>query len=469
MTAIEQLAAWSLAPHAAFRSDLAQRQARLLLLDVIGCAYAAIETGAVDAVLELTADVGGAEQATVIGRSGKTSVPNAVFANGALIRVLDLNDVMFAEREGKLAVAGHPSENIPAALAVAEAYGLSGRAMLESVVLNYEVYGRLRELIPDAGAWDGASASGMAAAAMAGRLLGLDARRQAHGLALAAARSATPKIVRNGEISAAKSLANAFAMQSGVHSAMLAAKGVTGPLEILDDRKAGLYQVFDPERGLERLWRPIAPAPVILDSHMKSYPSIGTSQTAIAAAIEARARLAGRFDAIESIEVTMADVPAVRRQQGDQARRYPKSREAADHSFAFLVAIALLDGELTHRQFDGERWLHDGAVHGLMDRLTLKVSGELAAQAADSMPGRVKLVLRGGEEIVAECLEPPGRSDGEGLDSRFVEAKFHSVSRGLLDDAARQAIVASVHGLNDVDSLVLLMRQLRTMSSRKES
>lgn len=258
-------------------------------------------------------------------------------------------------------------------------------------------------------------------------------------------------------------------MQSGVHSALLAAKGVTGPLEILDDRKAGLFQVFDPDRGLERLWRPIAASPVILGTHLKSYPSIGTSQTAIAAALEARGRLGGRLDDIEAIEVTMADVPAVRRQQGDRARRYPKSREAADHSFAFLVAIALLDGELTHRQFIGERWLHDGAVHALMDRLTLEVSGDLAAHAAGSMPGRVRLRLKGGVEIVAECLEPPGRSRGEGLDPRFVEAKFHSVSRGLLDDDARQAVVASIHGLGDAESLVLLMRQLRTTASRKES
>jgi 2-methylcitrate dehydratase len=466
--AIERLAEWTLAPHDALRSDLARRQARLLLLDVIGCAYAAIETGAVDAVLDLTEDIGGVAQATVIGR-GMSSVPNAVLANGALIRVLDLNDVMFAERDGKLAVAGHPSENIPAALAVAEAFALSGRAMLEAVVLNYEVYGRLRELIPDAGAWDGASASGMAAAAMAGRLLGLDARRQAHGLALAAARSPTPKIVRNGEISAAKSLANAFAMQSGVHSALLAAKGVTGPLEILDDRKAGLFQVFDPDRGLERLWRPIAASPVILGTHLKSYPSIGTSQTAIAAALEAREGVTGQLDAIEAIEVTMADVPAVRRQQGDQARRYPKSREAADHSFAFLIAIAILDGELTHRQFAGERWLHDSAVHALMDRLTLHVSDNLAAQAAGSMPGRVTLRFKGGKEITAECLEPPGRSHDEGLDARFVEEKFHSVARGILNDAARQTIVASIHDLDDSESLALLMRQLRNRTSRKES
>lgn len=467
MHAIEKLAEWTLADHAPFRAVRTVRQARLMLLDAIGCAFAAIEVGAVDAVLELTTELGGAEAATVIGRQTKTSVPNAVFANGALVRVLDLNDVMFAERDGKLAVAGHPSENIPAALAIAEAYQLPGRKVLDAIALNYELYSRLRELISDSAPWDGASASGIATAAMAGLLLGLDPIRQSHALALAAARSPTPKIVRNGEISATKSLANAFVAQIGVHSALLAAKGVTGPLEILDDRKTGLFQVFDPDRGLDRLWQPVLPSPRILATQLKSYPSIGTSQTAITAAIEARAQLQDRFEAVQSIEVTMADVPAVRRQQADQSRRYPKSREAADHSFAFLVAIALRDGELTHRQFEGERWLTDSSVVALMDRITLRVSSELTTAASGSMPCRLKIVLQNGEEILTECLTPPGRSpDGIGLDPKIVEAKFHSVSHGIVDDTARHAIVASVNALDDSKSLASLMHQLTLPAPR---
>lgn len=457
MHSIERLSEWTLASHAPLCSIAAIRQAKLLLLDAIGCALAAIEAKALNPILEFTAEVG-VGKASVIGTRMKVSVPDAVLANSGLIRVLDLNDVVFAERDGRLAVAGHPSDNIAVALAVTEAYGCDAADMLESIALNYEVYGRLRELIPDTSPWDGACASGMAAAAMTGRLLRLDKEHQAHALALAAVRSATPKIVRNGNISATKSLANAMVAQNGAHAALLAAKGVTGPMEILDNRKTGLFQVFDPDRGLDRLWQPVADVPMIMATNLKSYPSIGTSQTAIAAALDARAQIHGHIEDIEAIEVTMADVPVVRHQQADGARAAPKSREAADHSFAFLVAIALQDGELTHRQFEGERWLHDTAVRDLMAKVRLEVSAGLAAAPGANMPSCVRLLMKSGEAVVAQCLAPPGRAlSGGGLDARAVEAKFHAVARGLLADPARQAVVATVRNLSGKSDLAKLL------------
>jgi 2-methylcitrate dehydratase len=161
MRAIERLAEWTLAIEPAGTSALALRQARLLLLDSIGCAYAAIESGAADPIRELAVELGGPAEATIIGSPDRASVLNAVLANGALVRVLDLNDVMFTERDGHLAIGGHRSDNIPVALAVAEKCGGSGRQVLEAIVLNYELYGRLRELMPEDAPWDGASASAL--------------------------------------------------------------------------------------------------------------------------------------------------------------------------------------------------------------------------------------------------------------------------------------------------------------------
>lgn len=461
MHAMESLAAWVLSPQAVYDSKLALRQAKWLVLDSIGCACAAIEARAVDAVLDHVDEMGGRAEATVIGFPAKTSVLNAVLANGALVRVLDLNDVMFMVKNGFLNIGGHRSDNIPVALAVGEKSGRGGKAVLESIILNYELYGRLRELIQEHAPWDGASASGIVSAAMTGRLMGLDAGRLAHGMALAAARSATPKIVRYGDISAAKSLANALVAHNGVQAALLAAKGVTGPLEILDHRKAGIFQVFDPDLGLEQLWQDIPAVPQILNAHVKSYPSIGTSQTLVKAALDMHVKLKGRASAIESIEVTMSDVPAVRRQQTDRSRLYPKSREAADHSFAYIVAVTLLDGELTHHQFDGERWLKDPAVRRLMECVKLEVSQDLSARAPGSMPSSLRVKLAGGEEIIAECLYPPGHSFADrGLDLAVVEAKFHEVAQGVLAEPERRKVVDEVVRMDSQSSLAPLMSLL---------
>jgi 2-methylcitrate dehydratase len=461
MHATEKLSTWTLQPHKVYRSELAVRQAKLLVLDSIGCACAALEADAAFAVMALVEEIGGRAEATVIGMRDKTSVLNAVLVNGALVRVLDLNDVMFTTREGHLSVSGHRSDNIPVALAMAEKCVREGGEVIEAIILNYELYGRLRNLMPESAPWDGASASGIVAAAMSGKLLGLDAERQAHALALAAARSATPKIVRNGDISATKSLANAFVAEAGVQAALLAAKGVTGPLEILDDRKAGLFQVFDPDLGLEQLWAPYPPMPQILGAHMKSFPSIGTSQTAVQAALDLHAVVQDRLGEVDLIEVTMADLPAVRRQQADRSRRFPRSREAADHSFAFLVAIALHDGALSHHQFESERWQTDPRVRTLMECVALEVSDELAARAPGSMPCRLRVRLRSGKEFERECLFPRGHSfPDHGLDTAVIEEKFFRASHGAFERSAAEGIRSDVMALERTGALASLMDRL---------
>jgi 2-methylcitrate dehydratase len=155
-------------------------------------------------------------------------VLDAVLANGVAVRVLDLNDYIVGESKGEPEAAGHPSDNIPVALAVGAQRGRSGKEILEAIVMGYELYARVQSLMDRGGTWDGVSASALVTAAMTGKLMQLDETRLAHALALALARAATPRIVRTGEISATKSIANALVAQTGVQAALLAERGITG-------------------------------------------------------------------------------------------------------------------------------------------------------------------------------------------------------------------------------------------------
>src|SRR6267154_4029647 len=123
------------------------------------------------------------------------------------------------------------------------ARGKSGADIIAAIVAGYDVYARLQRLMDRSGGWDTVTVSGLAAPAIAGRLMNLDETQLAHALALGAARAATPAIVRSGDISAAKSIANALVAQSGVQAALLAERGVTGPLAILDHTR-GLGDLF---------------------------------------------------------------------------------------------------------------------------------------------------------------------------------------------------------------------------------
>jgi 2-methylcitrate dehydratase len=458
-SSIAALAAWTLQTDAAYETDLALRQAELITLDSIGCAFASHDAGSPRRVAELVQELGGTPHCTAIGHPFRTSVLNATLLNCALVRSLDFNDVQFIMKDGKLHIGGHCSDNLAAALAVGEMLGSSGRDVLTAIIMGYELFRRLRNLMPYSSVWDGTSASGLVTAAMAGRLMKLDVVKQGNALALAAARSATPAIVRYGELSGAKNMIGAFTAQQGVQAALLAAKGMTGPYQILD-HKWGLQSVFDPTLGLSDLWAPITDLLFIVSSHVKTFAGIGTAQSEIVAAIEAHAKLKGRVDQIERVDVIMADLPIIRKQQAEAPRLTPSTRETADHSFTFLPAVVLIDGELTPKQFDNQRW-NEPVTKALTAKVKLSVSEELRARSPSSMPCQLKVRLAGGETIETECLYPPGHSfPDRGLSQAPVIEKFTSITDAFMDRGTQKTLVDALLTLRDQKSIAPIMKML---------
>jgi 2-methylcitrate dehydratase len=458
---IQALADWSLRDEQAYRCDLVLRQSRLLVLDTIGCAIAGTRSDAAAAVLDLVLDSGGAPQCTIIGSHLKTSLTNAVLVNGVKVRCLDLNDVIFIQKEGKLSVGGHPSDNITVALSTGEMIGSTLGQALEAIVIGYQMFSRLRDVMRFSSLWDGTSSSGIVAAAMAGRLLGLDAKRQAQALALAAARCATPRVVRWGALTSVKNLANALVAQSGVQAALLAARDLTGPMEVLD-HEGGLRQLFDPALGFEQLWAAPPAVLQIMSANIKTFPCIGTAQALVAAALALAPKLQGRRDRIRCVEATMAHLPMIVNQQAELTRRQPRTREDADHSFTFLTAVALVDGALGEHQFAGKRWLQP-EMRAFTAKVELKTSAEISARAPDSMPARVEVNLDNGERLVSECLYPPGHSFPErGLDRDVTVQKFYDVTDGLLSTSAADDIISLLLDGAATQSVAAIFGKLRS-------
>jgi 2-methylcitrate dehydratase len=120
--------------------------------------------------------------------------------------------------------------------------------------------------------------------------------------------------------------------------------------------------------------------------------------------------------------------------------------------------VALVDGELTARQFENRRWLAP-EIRRLMERVVLGVSADLRDRAPGSMPCRLGVQMKGGERIVSECLYPPGHSFADkGLNAEAVSAKFHAVAGPILTAAAREKIVEEALALGKAASVRGLMR-----------
>ncbi len=448
---IERLAEWVLAVRAEHIADRTALQAKLLLLDTIGCGIAARDDECARAVLATVDALGGPPQCTIIGDARKTSMPNAVLANGTLIRVLDLND-FYVSPSGDL--GGHPSDNIPVALAAAEAHESAGRELIAAIVIGYEIFARCLEPLEE-DSWDRSTISGLVAPAMAGRLMGLDRNRLANALALGGARAATPTVVRFGNISATKSIANALVAQSGVQAAMLAAANVTGPLDLLEHAH-GLKIVFPDAEAMASLTAPLSGA--IMNCHIKAYPCLVTGQPVVAAGLEIHRLIGGDVARLKHIELRVSDTPQIVRQLHDPGRIDPTSREAADHSFGFLAAVAMIDGKFGVAQFEGERW-NDPKVRALMRQLEIVPDPDLTRRAPNSCPCALHATTADGKEHRVEVLHPPGFSLG-GLDANAVTDKFEAITADFLPRSAQQRIIEAVMGLESAASCAPLFSAL---------
>ncbi len=180
--------------------------------------------------------------------------------------------------------------------------------------------------------------------------------------------------------------------------------------------------------------------------HVKAYPCLATGQSIVHAGLDIHRRIGGDAGRLRQITVAIADTPSLKRQKDDPGRIDPTSREAADHSFNFLAAVAIVDGAFGLAQFDNERW-NDAAVRDVMGRLTIVCDGTLNARSPGGFPCVIEAEDVDGQIHRAEVLDPPGFAR-HGLDAGAVTDKFHAVTAGYLPQAERGRIVDSVMALD---------------------
>jgi len=185
-------------------------------------------------------------------------------------------------------------------------------------------------------------------------------------------------------------------------------------------------------------------------AHVKAYPCINTGQGAVAAALKLHAMLDGNASSLSRIEVTMADYKVTKRHQEDPERLHPLSREAADHSFPFIVAVALIDGRFGAEQFKDERW-RDETVTALMTKIVMRRDAAWNARAPGSYPCSIRAIDAQGNDHRVEVPYPPGYSQA-GLDASIVLDKFHGVTESMLDRADRARIVDTVMEFDECPS-----------------
>lgn len=446
-TMTRRLARWICEFGASTPTSATTERVKAILLDTIACALAASADELAQPIIHTMPQMGSGE-CTIVGSHARSSFTGASFCNGAFIRLLDFNDTYTGPRQ-----IGHPSDNIGVALAAAELKDRSGKELLQAIRLGYEIYGRLLDLGDPKSPWDHVSASGLVTAGMVGWLLGQPADKIGNALALAAMHTATLGEVRSGKISSAKSIANAAVVHTASLLTLLAGEGMTGPELAIEGRHGyaklildgAAFEGFFEDAGSDRL----------MSVGLKQYPCFALAQGPISAAVELCSKLR-RLDAIERLQVVLADTGPARMRLGDEHGRKPDSSEAADHSIYFLVAVTLCDGRFGADQLRAERW-RDRDVIDLIDRMHATIDPALAPTTG--LPCRLEATLTDGSRHTVQRPCTPGFAASP-LSWEEVVEKFAHCASGVLGEDEQREIVACVGDIERLRSVRTLLAHL---------
>jgi 2-methylcitrate dehydratase len=426
-------------------------------VDSVGVALAALDAPTVKAARRLVAPVKTGPRARLFGTLDTVPPDLAAFVNGAMVRYLDMNDAYTR------ASTAHPSDNIPALLAVAEAVGASGRDLILATVICYEIHCRFCEAVPFfSRGWDQSLAASPALALATARLLRLKPAQMRDALAIAAAESLSTRQTRTGELSMWKGLAGPSAARQGVFAAFAAKAGVTGPQDSYDG-KHGIWQ--QTMGGPQRIPIPTSfkrHTFAIRQTNIKIFPVRDGIQVPVRTMMKLRERC-------DPNAVTKLRIDSYRhafeRWAPDPAFRNPTTRETADHSLPFCLAAALLDGAITPRTFLRKRFL-DADIHALMKKMELHYDPAFDEVAPGTRSCRLTATLKDGASVSAE-LRQTEKDMERGLDDAEIEAKFHTLNRRRMPEPARNTLILSLWNLDrhkDVGEAVRLTKAARAKS-----
>lgn len=472
-TIVPRVAAWAAGctPGAVPRrvTDEAKNQ----ILGMIAAVHAGHFSDAGRLISRTVKDWAGGKEATLIPAGERTGLHAAIAGNAGLALALEYDDYLFGAQTGASAVLG--------TLAMAEKVGAAGPEFLLAQVLANEVGGRLG--LAAALAVPESPLAGFvhvaAGATLAASLLKLDAAQTEHalGLALAQAGVLTPAGFYGSE---AKVLSAALTAPVGVQAAEFAAAGLRGGHDPLVGPDGLFHRLGGPVlngafSGLGTVW-------LTESLGYKVYPG----SLHLATAIDCVLGLV-RQHHVDPRKVYAIHVGAGPHTLAMDARSAPFMRGSDSlpatltQSVAYAVAAALVERELSPRQFGRDRianatiWdvagkvrlsLDDDIARRARERSPLRVVGDDASNAhlfdlgtcdlnafKATMGARVRIELEGGRSYEAEQDVPTG-SGARPFDDRrkAVEDKFRRETRYTLRKERMEKAIDIVHHLEDANA-----------------
>ena len=415
----------------------ALEQLKIRVLDTLGVAIGALDAEPIVAIRTLVDDLGGTPVATMIG-GGKTSIDRAAFVNVALSRYLDFMDAYLAKGE-----TCHPSDNLGAVLAASESVDGTGAEFLTALAVAYQVQARLSDVAPvRAKGFDHTVQGAYASAAAVAKALRLTEAQTANAISISGTANNALRVTRTGNLSNWKGLAYPNTAKEGTFAALLASRGITGPELVFEGNKgfkdsiAGPFEIDWSKEDLERVRITI----------VKKHNAEIHSQSALDAAMEIRSQAGFDAACIQKVRLRTFGVAFSIIGGGEEGDKHSiRTKEEADHSLPYLLAAALLDGEVNSAQFAPERIVAND-IQRLLTVVEVAPDDGFSARFPAEMPADLEVTLSDGKVLRSVQNSYEGFHTNP-MSWDVARAKFDAVAAGFASPKLREQIATVVRDL----------------------
>jgi 2-methylcitrate dehydratase len=440
MTQVESLAKYAARASFADLSVESRRQLPIHILDSLGCCIAALGAGPVEACREQVAEFGGAGPCALIG-GGQANPIYAAFWHTALVRYVDFMDNFLAPTE-----TCHTADNFGVPLTIADYAGGSGRDLMLAVALGYTVQSRFVDHANFmTSGFDHTTQLAFSHNAAAGRLLGLSERQIANAIAMAAVSDASFAVVRAKPLSQWKGLASAQSALGAMNTLFLARRGVEGPLQVVEG-PLGIDHLLRMKINID--WDKQGYEGVV-ESTIKKYNSMIHTQSAVHCMVELAKQNKIDPGKIVSIETEVFQLAYDFAGGGLYGRdRVIQTKEQADHSLPYLLAVALLDGDVQPAQFKPDRII-EADVQGLLKKVSVRAKHEYTDEYPGKMPAKITVRFQDGKVIEHEVQDYPGLASHPFTWEDSIE-KFDRLVAGRADQGLCREIKDAVRSLENI-------------------
>ncbi len=433
----------------------AVHEAKRFLLDSVGCALAALGNEDMQAMHRFTEKLGGTEEATVIGSGLRTNAPNAALMNCLLVRALDYNDIYWVQDPS------HPSDIIGVALAVAEANGKSPAEALVAIVIAYELEMRwchaaepgIREV-----GWHHASLTQFVSPLVAGRLYDLDLDQLVAAVGISGSSHFTLGGVVAGHLTNMKNTADPLVAQAGVLAALMAREGISGPVEVIEGKEGLIEVLSNVEWSTDELTKGLGSEFLITSCSYKAFPTEALTHQPISAALKVCRDHGITHDQVGEllVETTTRGADIL----SDPSKYNPETKETADHSLPYVIAAAVVDGNVLPESFS-DQMLTDPRIREVLPKIKVVADPEIDELFPRIKRARVTVTTTDGQSHTAQTDVAKG-DPADPMTDPDIEAKFQANARGVLSSERMDEVIKATWQL---DSLATMREYMKLLTS----